>query len=78
MAAGFVPVFEDESGAIALGDEWVIGWAVDDDGDVTPLTAGGPQAEAVGHLRPSGHVEIYGVGVFATMGEARVAWLDRE
>ncbi|QGZ94878.1 hypothetical protein [Terricaulis silvestris] len=69
-------VIEDSNG-VFQSPHWVLGWAMDDDGSVTPLTIEGLQAEAVGIVRPTGEVELFGLGVFANMGEARTAWLDR-
>jgi hypothetical protein len=70
-------VIEDSNG-VHQSPHWVIGWAVDDDGSVTPLTIEGLQSEAVGVVRPTGEVEIVGMGAFPNMGEARAAWSDRE
>lgn len=74
----FRVVLEDKDGSIYVGAHYVVGWAVDDNGDVTPLTINGLENEAVGVVRPSSEVELFDIGEFGSMGDARLAWLDKE
>jgi hypothetical protein len=75
---GFLPIFENEEGSIERDTSWLVGWLVRDDESVVPMTAEGVQPDAVGHQRPNGQIELYGIGEFSNWGDALSAWLDRE